>query len=465
MQFVSLKFITFLLVILCIYYVVPKKKIWVFIANSIFYYSFGYQNLLILVLMILMSFLGSRIIERKKDKKLLLAFLVICLMPLIVLKYFNSGSTMFSLAEPIGISFFTFKVISYLVDTYQDKVKTKHSFLDYFIYVSFFPTITSGPIDRAEAFLEQIKEPKHFEEKRFVEGLLLVLWGYFQKMIIADRLAIIVGAVFDHYENYAGFPLFVTSIMYTLQIYFDFAGYTHIALGIALGFGYECQPNFRQPYFSTSIREFWQRWHMSLSGWLRDYVYIPLGGNRKGNTRKYVNLLITFLVSGIWHGAGWSFVAWGMLHGVFQVAGALTEKTRVRIKEKLHIRNTLIERGIQMLITFLLVNFAWVLFRGNGGIVCSLDIIRKMFVPGEISFYWLWDTGVVKIEFLIMLAALLLAFLIDVLRYRGVDVREKYFKSPVVIRFACLYLLFFAIVLFGVYGPGYDASSFIYFRF
>lgn len=434
-------------------------------ANILFYYSFGMQNLWILAVMIGVSFIGSVRIREKKNKKLFIFFLVISLMPLVILKYCRVDGFPVSLAEPIGISFFTFKVISYLADTYQNKIKTKHSILDYSIYVSFFPAITSGPIDRAEAFLKQIEEPKSLEEKRFVEGLLSVLWGYFQKMIIADRLAITVGAVFDNYQNYAGFPLLVTSILYTVQIYFDFAGYTCIARGIAKALGYECQENFRQPYFSRSIREFWQRWHMSLSGWLRDYIYIPLGGNRKGTTRKYVNLMITFLVSGIWHGAGWNFVVWGLLHGTYQIIGALTEKTRNQIKDKLHIRNTMLERGMQMLVTFLLVNFAWVLFRANGGIMEALDIIRNMFVPGGISFYWLWNTGVVKIEFVIMLAAVVVAFVVDILKYRRVCLTEKYFKCPVVVRFACLYIIIFAIVLFGVYGPGYDASAFIYFQF
>lgn len=460
---VSLKFIVFLITVLGCYYVIPGKgkQFLLLIANMAFYGALGIQNMLILCLMILFSYYGAVWLECNKDKRLLTACIILSILPLIILKYCKITSFI----EPIGISFFTFKVICYLVDTYQDRIKTKHSLLDYSIYVSFFPTITSGPIDRAEAFIKQMKVQKYFEERRFVEGLLLVLWGYFQKMVIADRLAIVVGAVFDQYQNYTGFPLFAASILYTMQIYFDFAGYTHIALGIALGFGYECQPNFCQPYFSRSIREFWQRWHISLSGWLRDYIYIPLGGNRKGNARKYMNLMITFLVSGIWHGAGWNFVAWGALHGCFQVIGALTERTRIRIKEKLHIRDTIIEHGIQILITFLLVNFAWVLFRGNGGMMYSLDILRRMFLPGEIGFSWLWGTGVVKIECVILLAALLIAVVIDIIRYWGKDVQEIYFKSPVIVRFVCLYILFFTIIIFGVYGPGYDASSFIYFNF
>lgn len=463
LMIVSLKFILFLIAMLICYYIIPGKgkKIILLIANVMFYGSFGFQNLLILGLMILVSYLGAWTIRKRQDIRLAFAWIFVTLLPLVILKY----TDITSLVEPIGISFFTFKVISYLADTYKGKMTAEYNILDYGIYVSFFPTITSGPIDRADDFLAQMKETKHFEEKRFLEGLLYVLWGYFQKMIIADRLAITVGVVFDNYQNYAGFPLFVTSILYTLQIYFDFAGYTCIACGIAKALGYECQQNFMQPYFSRSIREFWQRWHMSLSGWLRDYVYIPLGGNRKGITRKYVNLMLTFLVSGIWHGAGWNFVAWGLLHGCYQVIGALTEKTRNQLKDKLHIRNTILERGIQTFITFMLVNFAWVLFRANGGLTQAIDIIRNIFAPSGISFYWLWDTGVVKIEFVIMLAAVLVAFGVDVLKYRGAGLIEKYFKYPVVIRFVCLYMLFFAIVLFGVYGPGYDASSFIYFQF
>lgn len=460
---VSLKFVVFVIAVLVCYYLIPQKgkKAVMLIANTAFYGSFGVQNLVILVGMIVLSYSGVVLLRKRQDKCLLGSIITITLLPLLLLKYTNITS----LVEPIGISFFTFKVISYIIDSYLDKVKAKHSIWDYAIYVSFFPAITSGPIDRAESFLQQLEKAKCFEEKRFLEGLLYVLWGYFQKMIIADRLAIIVGEVFGSYQNYAGFPLFVTSILYTLQIYFDFAGYTCIALGIAKALGYECQENFRQPYFSTSIREFWQRWHMSLSGWLRDYIYIPLGGNRNGTVRKYINLMITFLISGIWHGAGWNFVAWGLLHGIYQVIGALTVGVRNSIKVKLHIKDTVLERGMQMLITFMLVNFAWILFRTQGGLLQVIDIIRTMIVHGEISFYWLWNTGVVKIEFVIMLAAVLIAFGVDVLKYKGVRLTEIYFKCPLIVRFLCLYTIFFAIVLFGVYGPGYDASAFIYFQF
>ncbi len=460
---VSLKFVLFLIAVLILYYIIPNKgkKPLLLATNVLFYGSFGIQNLLILGSMILLSFYGAVWIRRKRDKRVFIVFLVITLLPLVLLKY----TDMTTLAEPIGISFFTFKVVSFLADIYMDRSNAGYGLLDYSIYVSFFPSITSGPIDRADAFMKQLTTPKRFEERRFLEGLLLVLGGYFQKMIIADRLAIIVGAVFDEYTSYTGFPLLLTSVFYTLQIYFDFAGYTCIARGIATALGYECQKNFRQPYFSASIREFWQRWHMSLSGWLRDYIYIPLGGNRKGTTRKYVNLLLTFLVSGIWHGAGWNFVAWGLLHGIYQVIGALTQEGRNRMKEKLHIRGTIVEWGIQIGITFLLVNFAWVLFRGNGGLGACIDILQRMLVPSGISFYWIWNSGVGKLEFLIMSAALFAAFITDVLNSRGVLLTEKYFRLPVIARFACLYAMFFAIVLFGVYGPGYDASSFIYFQF
>lgn len=204
---------------------------------------------------------------------------------------------------------------------------------------------------------------------------------------------------------------------------------------------------------------------MSLSGWLRDYIYIPLGGNRKGTGRKYVNLMVTFLVSGIWHGAGWNFVAWGVLHGIYQVVGAITEKYRMRMKEKLHIANTVLDKGIRMLVTFMLVNFAWVLFRGTGGLSGCVDMIRNMFVPSGISFYWIWNTGVGKLEFCIMLAALLCVVIVDILRYHRVRLMQTFLNSSFILQFACIYLLFFAVILFGIYGPGYDSSAFIYFQF
>lgn len=462
MQFISLKFLVFLLAALFLYYVTPDKvrKYILLFVNFIFYYSFGVRNLVVLYGMIAVSYLLGKIIKNKQEKRVFIASVIISLMPLLLFKYHPS------LAEPIGISFFTFKVISYLADTYMGKIEGKYSFLDYCIYVSFFPTVTSGPIDRPEPFMKQIHMPKVFQEQVFMEGFLYMLWGYFQKMIVADRLSGVVSVVYGNLERYQGFPTLVTTFLYTLQIYFDFAGYTYLAMGLAKMFGYTSMQNFKQPYFATSIRDFWQRWHISLSTWLRDYVYIPLGGNRKGKTRKQINLLLTFLVSGIWHGTGWNFIIWGLLHGIYQVTGSATIKVRNGIKEKLHIKNTKFEKVVQITVTFILVNIAWIFFRStDGGIIQSFSILKSALSLSPISFWWLAEANISKIECLYLLYAGLMVLFVDILKEKKKDILTWYFNRNLVIRFLVLYSLIGSIFLMGAYGPGYDASAFIYFQF
>ena len=284
-------------------------------------------------------------------------------------------------------------------------------------------------------------------------------------MILADRLAIIVNAVYADSIQYAGVPMILTSIFYTLQIYFDFAGYTYIALGIARMLGYTCQINFRQPYFSTSIKEFWQRWHISLSTWLRDYIYIPLGGNRKGTYRKYVNILITFLVSGFWHGVGLNYVIWGLIHGVYQIVGACTESWRNSIGQILGK----FRRYGQVAVTFLLVNIAWVFFRSTDGFIAAINRLYLMFnfTQGneQLRLTWLVDCGVTKTEMFVMLIAFLIVFVVDVCIYREKDICRWILSCWFPIRIMIFYILIFAVLLFGIYGPGYDAGSFIYFQF
>lgn len=461
MQFISFTFLAFLFGALFLYYVTPdraRKYILLFV-NFIFYYSFGFKNISVLYGMIVISYLFGIILQKKREKKIFIISIVITLLPLVLCKYHAS------LIEPIGISFFTFKMISYLADTYQRKIQGKYSIVDYMIYVSFFPAITSGPIDRPESFMKQIHTPKLFEERIFMEGFLYLLWGYFQKLIIADRLSVIVNQIYGNIERYYGFPTLATTFLYTFQIYFDFAGYTYIAIGLARMFGYHCIQNFMQPYFATSIRDFWQRWHISLSTWLRDYVYIPLGGNRKGNIRKQINLLLTFVVSGIWHGTGWNYLIWGVLHGIYQVVGNITNYYRGKIKQKLHLKDTKLERGIQVGITFLLVNIAWIFFRSTDGIMQAFSIMKSSLHLSNVSFWWIAEAGITKIECIYILFACIVVGTVDILKEKKKDVLSMYFNRNIVIRFSILYILIGSILVMGAYGPGYDASAFIYFQF
>lgn len=461
MQFVSFKFLAFLIAALLLYYVTPdriRKYILLFV-NFLFYSSFGIRNLAVLYGMIGISYLLGEVIKRKQQKRVFIMSIIFSLLPLILFKYHVS------LTEPIGISFFTFKIISYLADTYMGKMESTYCFRDYCIYVSFFSTVTSGPIDRPESFMKQICKPKIFQERVFVEGFLYVLWGYFQKMILADRLSAVVSTVYGDLERYQGFPTLVTTFLYTLQIYFDFAGYTYLAMGLGKMFGYTSVQNFKQPYFATSIRDFWQRWHISLSSWLRDYVYIPLGGNRKGKTRKQINLLLTFLISGIWHGTGWNFIVWGLLHGFYQVIGSMTAANREKCKQRLYIKGTKTEKCIQILITFLLVNVAWVFFRSTEGIGQSIYIIKSALRPTGISFWWLTEAGISKIECMYMIYAAFVIFAVDLLKEKKKNLITWYFARNVIIRYLILYVLLGSILLMGAYGPGFQEAAFIYFQF
>lgn len=461
MQFVSFKFLTFLMAALLLYYVTPDRvrKYILLLVSFLFYGSFGIRNLAVLYGMIGISYLFGEVIKRKREKRVFVLSIIFSLLPLILFKYHVS------LTEPIGISFFTFKMISYLADTYMGKMENSYHFREYCIYVSFFPTVTSGPIDRPEPFMKQICKQKIFQERLFLEGFLYVLWGYFQKMILADRLSIVVSTVYGNLERYQGFPTLVTTFLYTLQIYFDFAGYTYLAMGLGKMFGYTSMQNFNQPYFATSIRDFWQRWHISLSHWLRDYVYIPLGGNRKGKTRKQINLLLTFLISGIWHGTGWNFIVWGLLHGFYQVIGSMTAANREKCKQRLHIKGTKTEKCLQILITFLLVNVAWIFFRSTQGIGQSIQIIKSALSLTGISFWWLTEAGISKIECIYMIYATFLIFVIDLLKEKKKDLLAWYFAKNAIIRYLVLYVLLGSILLMGAYGPGFQEAAFIYFQF
>ena len=285
------------------------------------------------------TYYGSHLIsganEQKKNKQICTLTVLLGISLLVIFKYYNfindNINALLSLlhiqvelpglnyAIPVGISFFTFQAISYFLDVYFKKIEAEKSLSDYVLFVSFFPQVSSGPISKASELLPQIKNPKPFNEIQATDGLRYLLWGMFMKVAVADRLGIYVDTVYSNYLNYSGFTTFISIIFYSFQIYADFAGYSLMALGIAKLLGYDIINNFQQPYFAFSITNFWRRWHISLSRWLKDYIYIPLGGSRCSSKRSYFNIFITFLVSGIWHGASWNFILWGVLHGVFQI--------------------------------------------------------------------------------------------------------------------------------------------------
>lgn len=352
-----------------------KPRNWFLIlASYILYANWKPAYTLILFAITLLTYFGARFIEAKEERRkfgVIFSLATLVLIPLLVFKYYNFvNESIWSLlssvglryelrglnwAIPVGISFYTFQALGYLFDVYYKKERAEKSFIDYALFVCFFPQIFSGPISKAEELLPQIKQKRIFNYEKGVQGLKLLLWGMFLKLVLADRLGLYVDKVMGDYNMYDGPTCVLSAVFYSLQIYGDFAGYSLMAIGVAELLGFELINNFKRPYFSVSITDFWRRWHISLSRWLKDYVYIPMGGSRCSKLRNYWNIFMTFLVSGIWHGANWTYIVWGIIHGVAQIiekaVGLNNKETRG------------IWRFVRIVVTFAIVTLAWVFFR------------------------------------------------------------------------------------------------------
>lgn len=427
MLFNSLAFLVFLPAAFVLYWIAPEKYRWIVLLaiSYYFYMAASPKYVLLLLATSLVIWTSSLVIDRadaehKAFKKgVLIITLLLCFGILVFFKYYNFAANsivafmelfsmhiephLLNLLMPVGISFYTFQSAGYLIDVYNGKSKPQESFARFALFVSFFPQIIAGPIGRSNELMPQLDCRKKFDYDLAVSGLRMMLWGYFKKLVISDALGKYVDLIYGNVPYYFGMTFIMVSVMYTFQIYCDFSGYSDIAIGTARLFNIELMQNFKCPYFSTSVREFWSRWHISLSTWFRDYVYIPLGGSRKGKIRKNLNLLITMLVSGLWHGANWTFVFWGGLHGIYQVIEGFFRDIFSKDKNKKPGRVSLIFHG---LLTFALVNLAWIFFRAdslgdalfivthlhNGVILHFFDAWKKMKVDMLIT-----DFGLVKL--------------------------------------------------------------------
>ncbi len=363
-----------------------------------------------------------------------------------------------NLIMPVGFSFYIFQAIGYLMDIMWGKIHAERNFCYLGCYFAFFPKLVSGPIERGGDFLPQIKNLKNvkfWDRGRLSTAFTYMLWGYFMKMVVADRLAVRVNILFESMMEFDSFWLLMGMIFYTVQIYCDFAGYSYIAVGCAKIFGIELTQNFKAPYQAGSITEFWRRWHVSLSSWLRDYLYIPLGGNRKGFGRKCLNTMIIFLVCGMWHGAGFHFVIWGLLHGVYSVLDSL-----------------LLKKGKKLpggkVTTFWAVAFAWIFFRAESLSQAIRYIVRMLtagFMPEQMTRA-LELQGLNMAEVAIVCIGILLIWLVD----EWSDRKKMHFpfliqQREYAVRYIIFYLLIISIFLFGIYGPGYHVEQFIYMQF
>lgn len=482
-SFTSLKYIIFLIVVavLCCKFKPKLRNPLLLAASLAFYTVFGAENLPYLLFSSLLTFLAAQLIEHElfgRKKLWLVLALVLNLGMLFFFKYFNFfavlttdlcavlGITLvdssLKLFLPVGISFFVFQTTGYLMDVYRGKLKSEKNLIDYALFASYFPGIVSGPIQRAGDMLPQYKQPKKFDWENIKAGSLQFLWGAFKKMVIADRIAVLVNTAYADPSASTGFQLFVAAVCYSVQIYCDFSAYSDMAIGSSRIMGIKLMRNFDRPYSAVSLQDFWRRWHISLSTWFRDYLYFPLGGNRRSKARGYLNIIIVFLISGLWHGAALNFIVWGFLHGIYQVFGKVFQPQRDKIREGLHIASDSKLLGIfRRLCTFALVTLAWIFFRASS-ISDAFTIIGKIFsqpLPlGGIS-----ALGLSMPAFFVIMLSTIALFVADWAENRYA-ISQKLCAS-VAPRYAVYFVLMIAIMIFGSYGAGFDPMDFVYFKF
>lgn len=473
-------------IVVLVYFFIPKcsRYIWLLVTSYYFYMAWNPRYAIVLLFSTITTYAAARLMKGN-TKKLVFYIGILCnLLILGTFKYFdfmiqniNYGlrflgmeltEPAFDIILPIGISFYMLQALGYLIDVYQEKTEPETNFAKYALFVSFFPTILSGPIERSGNLLRQIQEGTEFSYNHAKEGMILMVWGYCVKLLVADRLAVLVNTAYLGYEKLTGASLALAVVLYAIQIYCDFSGYSYIAIGVARVLGFHIMDNFNQPYFATSIRDFWRRWHISLSQWLRDYVYISLGGGKCSKIKIYRNVMITFLVSGLWHGAGWHYIVWGGLHGIYQIIGRMTINIRKSIVQTLHVRTDCFAyRLCQRCITFLLVDFAWLFFRAQS-VGSAMKILKRIFVDFRLKetinnrLYFLeMDTT----RFKIMLIELCVILIVDILHEKKVSIREWLNRRNWLLRWTC-YLLVVIVLWLGVLRDyGVDAATFIYSQF
>lgn len=421
---------------------------------------------LLLLYVTIITYWGGRILwekqnnQNRKKNYLIVILSIFILLPLLTFKYYNFfnetltqifetfgihiGLPGLNWAIPIGISFFTFQALGYLFDVYYNKIEAEKNWWDYMLFICFFPQIASGPISKAKDLLPQIKKNRSFIYSKIVEGCKWLLWGIFLKVVAADRIGTLVDTILPNYMYINGTTCFIGAILYSFQIYSDFAGYSFMAIGVGRLMGFDLINNFKRPYFAPTITEFWKRWHISLTKWLTDYIYIPLGGNRCSKPRMYINILITFLVSGIWHGANWTYIIWGFMHGIIQ-----------SLEKALGIQkcNGSWIMPLRILFTFILVTIAWVIFR-MPTVSDGLNIIYKIFT----NFGGIELKSSNTENFLIIMSLLIIIIKEYFEEYRSITFINN--KTPI-IRWITYVTLIIIIMLCGVF----DSSSFIYISF
>ncbi|MCB9034319.1 MAG: MBOAT family protein [Chitinophagales bacterium] len=465
----SLDFAIFLPIVLILYWIIGSKRvklqnILLLIASYIFYGWWDWRFLSLIFISSIVDYtVGNKIHQtedNKKRKYLLIISLIVNLGFLGFFKYanffidsFNNSfnflgipiqGSLLNIILPVGISFYTFQTLSYTIDIYKRQLEPSENILNFLTFVSFFPQLVAGPIERASNLLPQFSKNRDLTYAYFSQGFKYIVFGFFMKVVVADRAAIYVNAVYNNVVNHDGITFVFATLAFCFQIYGDFAGYSLIAIGTAKFFGFDLMTNFNRPYFSTSVKQFWTRWHISLSTWFRDYLYIPLGGNKTTKPRWLSNLFITFLISGLWHGANWTFVIWGALNGFYLIIESVLFKKRKT-------------NALNLIITFILINFAWIFFRANS-VNDAFTVIKDIFTNSG-RLYIGEGEDVTSLLYTIMAITMLLF----------VETFQEYFSNllqkPILknryVKMTAYAILIFIILYLGVF----DESQFIYFQF
>ena len=487
MLFNSLPFVIFFPVVTALFFLLPHKFRWFLLlaASCFFYMFFKPVYILILAFTIVIDYYAGILLEnetnKKRKKKYLIMSLVANIGVLAIFKYYNflngniSGLALLfgyknpipflKIALPIGLSFHTFQAMSYTIEVYRGHQKAERNFGIYALYVMFYPQLVAGPIERPQNMLHQFHEKKYFNYNNAVAGIRLMVWGMFKKAVIADRLATVTDPIFNDPHGYPASSILIACVFFSFQIYCDFSGYSDIALGSARVMGFDLMKNFDRPYSAKNIPEFWRRWHISLSTWFKDYLYIPLGGSRVKEWRRHFNIFVVFLVSGLWHGANWTYIIWGSLHGTYMVFGTMTAHIRNKIRNIIGLAKVKwLDNGIQKLITFLLVTIAWIFFRANT-VPDAFYMVRKLpMAIGELA-------GVLKHSFTLVMPiadARVVMCVVVILIMELVHTMQKkrsmntlLQNQPRYVRWCVYYFFVFMVIYFGVFHN----RQFIYFQF
>ena len=485
MLFNSLQFLVFFCIVTAAYFAFPRRTRWLilFVASCYFYMVLVPSYILILFFLILVDYAAGIFIEQSEGarRKLILVLSLIANIGMLAFfKYFNfidnnlaalfqfAGwsypSHTLSIILPIGLSFHTFQSMSYTIEVYRGHHKAERHLGIYALYVLFYPQMVAGPIERPGNLLHQFHEMRYgntstgFDYQRVADGLKLMVWGLFKKVVIADRVSILVNQVYNHPTNHTGLPLIVATYFFAIQVYCDFSGYSDIALGAAQVMGIKLMTNFNRPYYAKSIAEFWKRWHISLSTWFKDYLYIPLGGNRVAPWQWYFNLFFVFVISGLWHGANWTFVVWGALHGFYLVSSIWTEPWRKKIVELFGLdRHPIIHKYIRILMVFHMVLVGWIFFRAKTMSEAWYVLTHLLDFGGTTN---LLSLGLDKRDMIVALAAILVMEIVHYIQ-RKAHVRHVLAGKPAWIRWSLYLAIVLAILMFGEF----TSQDFIYFQF